>query len=226
MADPIRLETAGQRVYFRGNTFAAKDRIKSMGGHWDGDSRSWWVGKKLLPKAEALVAELNGHSVEMAAAAGLRPDAPASLVADALEESGREADAQAVRAAAAAPPPAEDVSDCRVYAQVEYKGRRYYVVAETKDQIRCRLTTLDGMTPFWVDCQACNLIRTYEGREVWDGRRYSGKTRTEYPTIGSLRAFRDRQRDPATRRGCCTECGAWGPAGQSCSECGGEGSYA
>ena len=38
--------------------------------------------------------------------------------------------------------------------------------------------------------------------------------------------FRDRQADPATRRGPCTECGAWGPSGEPCRECGGEGSHA
>lgn len=97
----------------------------------------------------------------------------------------------------------EDVSACRVYAKVEYKGRQYYVIAETKTQatateapqpLRCRLTTLDGMTPFWVDCTACNLLRRYEGKQRWDGRRYSGRTVTVYPTIGSLKEFRDEQR--------------------------------
>lgn len=119
----------------------------------------------------------------------------------------------------------ENLDDARVHAQVEYKGRKYYVVAETADLTRCRLTTLDGTAPFWAACADCNLVKRYEGRERWDGRRYSGRTITVYPTIGGLRRFRDRQKGPETARGECTECGAYGPRGQSCTECGGEGSY-
>lgn len=142
--------------------------------------------------------------------------------------SAKQAQAEAflasLSAASTAAPAAEDVSDCRAYAQVEYRGRRYYVIAESHQQGRCRLTTLDGMTPFWVDMSDCNLVRTYEGR-----RRFAGYGRGEvtvYPTIGSLRAFRDQQRDPATARGECTECGHWGPRGHRCTECGGEGCHA
>ena len=168
----VTITREGQRVYFGGDTFAAKDRIKSLGGHWDGDRKAWWIGAKKLAEAEALVASLS---------------APVPIMT---------------------PTATEDVSDCRVYAQVEYKGRRYYVIAETRDLTRCRLTTLDGTAPFWVDCSACNLVRRYEGREVWDGRRYSGKTVTRYQTIGSLREFRDSQRQ-GERDGmpACAACG-------------------
>lgn len=106
---------------------------------------------------------------------------------------------------------AENLDDARVHAQVEYRGRKYYVIAETQDLTRCRLTTLDGMAPFWADCADCNLIRRYEPREVWDGRYCSGKTRKEYQTIGSLRRFRDKQQE-ARQSGqpACAACGKHG----------------
>lgn len=202
----------GQRVYFLGNTFPAKDRIKAMGGHWDGDARAWWVGAAKQADAEKLLASLNGP----AASVGLAQDTPAGIVADKLEEAGRADEAAAVRSGQVpANRPPEDIDSARVYAQVEYKGRRYYVIAEQRDPqshqpVRCRLTTLDPLPggPFWADCADCNLVRTYQGREVWDGRRYSGKTRTEYQTIGGLRRFRDRQRQ-GERDGlpACAACG-------------------
>lgn len=55
----ITIERQGQRVYLVGDTFAAKDRIKSMGGHWDGDRRAWWVGAKKEADAQALVTALS-----------------------------------------------------------------------------------------------------------------------------------------------------------------------
>lgn len=83
--------------------------------------------------------------------------------------------------------PKESLDDRRVYAKVQYKGRTYYVVGESGD--RCRLTVLDGSLDFWTDKSACSLLKEYTPREVWDGRRYSGKTVTQYTTLGSLRDF-------------------------------------
>lgn len=59
MANPITITRDGQRVYFGGDTYAAKDRIKALGGHWDADKRAWWVGAKKEAEARALAAELN-----------------------------------------------------------------------------------------------------------------------------------------------------------------------
>lgn len=216
----ITIEKQGARVYLLGDTFAHKDAIKGIGGHWDGERRAWWVGAKKEQAARDLVARVCPVSAA-AAGVGLRGDTPAGIVADRLEDEGRDQEATAVREAAQSPKPVEDVSKCRVYAQVEYKGRRYYVIAETRDLTRCRLTTLDGLTPFWVDCADCNLVKRYEGREVWDGRRYSGRTVTRYSTIGSLREFRDRQKNPETARHQCMECGSWCNAGEPCRDCGG-----
>lgn len=179
----------GRRVYVRtkfGEPVVAE--LKRMGAHWDAESKAWWLGAAKRAEVQAL---LKGP-----ANLDARDPVQHAAKADMLEEAGKAEEAAAVRAAG---PEKENVDDCRAYAQVTYKGRRYYVIAEQRDKatrepLRCRLTTLDGLAPFWVDCQACELVRTYEGREVWDGRRYSGKTRTVYSTIGSLRAFRDRQR--------------------------------
>lgn len=51
---PITLQREGKRVYFNGDTYAAKDQIKAMGGHWDTNRRAWWVGSAKLADAEKL----------------------------------------------------------------------------------------------------------------------------------------------------------------------------
>lgn len=45
----VQLIAEGRRIYLAGNTFPIKDKIKSLGGHWDGDRRMWWLG---IAKAE------------------------------------------------------------------------------------------------------------------------------------------------------------------------------
>lgn len=187
MSQSITLERVSQRIYFRGNTFPLKDALKSLGAHWDGEARAWWIGASKEAQARQLLDD--------SAASTTRDPVERVVLANRAEEAGKDSLAAELRAA----PPAEDVSEKRVYAAVTYKGRRYYVIAEQRnaagEPTRCRLATLDADGPvFWADCSACTLIRTYEGREQWDGRRYSGQTRTVYSTIGSLRRFRDRAR--------------------------------
>lgn len=153
--------------------------LKSLGCHWDAQTKCWWIGVRKRKQVEEL------------------------LVASdkAKEEGGPEKVAETK----------EDIDRCRVYAKVTYKRKSYYVIAETNDVTWCRLTTLEGETPFWVDCADCDLIRRYEGRQVWDGRRYSGKTVMQYSTIGSMRAFRDSQ-SRAREEGMppCAACGKHG----------------
>lgn len=209
----VTIEKTGSRIYFTGNTFAIKDQLKKLGAHWDADRKQWWIGAAKRADAEALVASLSAPvmvptptSARLAESVGLSPDAPAGIVADKLRDADRTAEADA------AAKPVEDVDHCRVYAAVQYQGRRYYVIAEQRDTngipVRCRLTTLDSAAPKWVDCSACAMIRTYEGRDQWDGRAYSGRTVTVYQTIGSLRKFRDKQaREAARGTPACPECG-------------------
>jgi hypothetical protein len=195
----IKLEHESSRIYIVGDTFAIKDKIKALGGHWDGDRRAWWVGKSKAAEAESLLALL---STGAQASAG-QPQA-ANKVAD----------------------------DARVVGKARYKSRTYYVlwVGECKSgDYKARLTVLDGSIDFWVTCarpheahidgsgDTAAIVKTYAPRE------YRG--RTEYTTLGSLRRFIARQKNTETRCGECYECGAHGPAGETCRECY-EGSYA
>ncbi len=172
--------------------------LKELGVHWDPDSRRWWISSA---KKDQVAAILAAHQFDP------RKALDRAAAADQAEEAGASPEAAAKLREA----PREDISTCRIYAQVEYKGRRYYVIAETKDLSRCRLATLDGSLVFWADCSACNLLKRYEPREVWDGRRYSGTTRTEYQTIGSMRRFVEREkRNRADGGAVCAECGKSG----------------
>lgn len=113
----------------------------------------------------------------------------------------------------AAPTAAKDDTpgdDNRVYAKVSYKGRNYFVVADTGTRVR--LTLLDGSIHFWADKSACDLVKEYKGREQWDGRRYSGKTETVYTTLGSLRSFVAKQEraKAAGEEVCACGCGVRG----------------
>lgn len=51
----IELKTEGRRIYFVGNTYSAKDQIKSIGGHWDADRKAWWIGSASKAEAEKIV---------------------------------------------------------------------------------------------------------------------------------------------------------------------------
>lgn len=73
----ITMQRDGSRVYLVGDTYAAKDRIKAIGGHWDGDRRAWWVGAAKADEAARLVESLSGAG---AAPAGERtPQDPADI---------------------------------------------------------------------------------------------------------------------------------------------------
>lgn len=51
----VTLNENGARIYFVGNTYPIKDQIKNLGGHWDADAKSWWIGKAKKTEAEALL---------------------------------------------------------------------------------------------------------------------------------------------------------------------------
>lgn len=70
----IRTEAIGSRIYFFGDTFAVKEKIKAMGGHWDGDKKGWWVGKAKQAAAEKLAGSL-GTSASGGGAAKKAEDA-------------------------------------------------------------------------------------------------------------------------------------------------------
>ncbi len=53
----VTLQREGRRVYLCGDTYPVRDRIKAIGGHWDGSGRRWWVGAEKAAEAEAIAAE-------------------------------------------------------------------------------------------------------------------------------------------------------------------------
>jgi hypothetical protein len=213
-------ERTGTRVYVQtryGEPVVGK--LKDLGAHWDRDRKEWWIGAAKAAQVEALLRE-EGAGFD------LRDPVDRAARADQLEDAGRGAEAEHVRSGEV---PQEDPDNIRLTGKGEYKGRSYYVGASTRDGKRCRLLALPDAggkyLDFWADANLVTITKRYESRQVWDGRRYSGRTVTKYTTLGSIAKFLRDQKDPATRRGQCTECGSWGPAGESCGECGGEGSY-
>lgn len=52
----VSYETVGARVYVLGQTFAIKDTIKSVGGHWDADRKAWWIGATKRADLEVAIA--------------------------------------------------------------------------------------------------------------------------------------------------------------------------
>lgn len=51
----VSIEKQGARLYFVGDTYPIKDRIKQLGGHWDGDRKAWWIGATKAEQAQSLV---------------------------------------------------------------------------------------------------------------------------------------------------------------------------
>jgi hypothetical protein len=54
----VTIDNQGARLYFVGDTYAIKDQIKSIGGHYDGDRKAWWIGSAKADQAAQLVASL------------------------------------------------------------------------------------------------------------------------------------------------------------------------
>lgn len=51
----VSMQVEGRRIYLVGNTFPIKDKIKSLGAHWDGDRKAWWIGSQAKAEIEALI---------------------------------------------------------------------------------------------------------------------------------------------------------------------------
>ncbi len=54
----IQLVQEGARLYFRGDTYSVRDRLRSAGAHWDAGQKSWWLGTAKREEAEALLAQI------------------------------------------------------------------------------------------------------------------------------------------------------------------------
>jgi len=198
----VTIERAGQRVYLAGLPFEAKDRAKrEIGAKWDGDRRQWWVGVAKLAAAEELVADLNGGSAarptdgsrEVAEGLGLDRETPSGIVADKLADLGRHKEAKRIRDGLTA---REDPHDIRLTGKGRYKGREYYAGRIVGDRVV--LYTLPDekgeYLEFMAPCAEVEQTKEYRPREVWDGRRNSGRTVTQYTTLGSIADFVASQR--------------------------------
>lgn len=146
--------------------------------------------------------------------------------------SGKETELQdIVNAVSAAPsqqpaaPAKEDLSARECLGKVEYKGRTYYVIGQSEKTGKLWLTVLDCSIDFWAVESLCKWIKRYEAREE-HGSYGRGTERYRRQTLGAIQRFLRDQKNPDTARGVCTECGSWGPKGQPCSDCGGEGHHA
>lgn len=119
----------------------------------------------------------------------------------------------------------EDSANIEVVGKATYKGKTYYVrwqgYSEKANGFRAHLVSLDGKLDFWKeslpsgqpgdDSQVAVITKIYPYRE------YRGREIKQ--TLGSIRRFIEQQKNPETRSGECTECGQWGPSGQTCKEC-------
>jgi len=120
---------------------------------------------------------------------------------------------KAIEKASAAP---EVGPESKVKGKVEYKGKKYYVLATAKDGQSYKVCTLDASLVFWCKVEnGAKLVKTY-GREV-GFRGYSSYARArqndiEYPTLKSIAEFikdaPDRQvREANAPTKVCWECG-------------------
>lgn len=186
--------------------------LKALGCHWDRERKAWWISSGKAADVERIL-------TDSGAAFDLRKADDRAVRADQLEDAGDVKAAEELRKG----PPKEDSRNVRLIGKATYKGRTYYVRAISADGRRCRLVTLDQALDFWADAgdgeAQARVVKRYEPREVWDGRRNSGRTRTEYTTLHSIQKFIEKQNDSSTRRGRCTECDHWGPVGETCTEC-------
>jgi hypothetical protein len=171
--------------------------LKDLGCKWDPPSKCWWVGKVKRKAVEELLAKTPvAETTATGEVTSAKPDDP---------------------------------HDVRLVAKVKYKGRTYYAryLGETKRGYSARVVSLpdaDGKyLDFWITMarqgqpvaeDQGEVIKTYAPRVV---ERY-GYERKEYTTLGSIKSFIDRQKNPETRRGFCSECGSQGPYGERC-EC-------
>lgn len=131
----VALRDQGSRVYFTGNTFPIKDKIKAIGGHWDGDAKAWWVGVVKRQEAEQLVSL--GSTQAAAAAKTETGTATAKVLPD----------------------------DTRVLGRADYKGKSYLWLASMADHSRYLLAFSDGSKSWWADAAQVNVTKRYEPME-------------------------------------------------------------
>jgi hypothetical protein len=235
VSQSITIEVVGRRIYLRGNTYPHRDTLRRLGCTTTKESGSWetWIGTAKRAAIEQwlesidparVVTEPTAGSRAIAESLGLDRETPCGIVADRLQDAGRTREAERIRSGLTAQRPASEV---RLTGRGTYQSRSYYFGATTSDGQRIAIYSLpraDGTYhERWVPVTEVTRTKTYQPREVWDGRHHSNRTITQYTTLGSIADFIRQQQDPATARGQCVECGHWGPSGEPCSGCCGEG---
>ncbi len=89
-------------------------------------------------------------------------------------------------------PTAEELSQKPCSGQVEYKGRKYYVVGQSSKTSKLLLTVLDCSISFWAAQSDCRWVKRYEARErTYNYGRY---TETVHQTVGGIRKFIERSK--------------------------------
>jgi hypothetical protein len=158
----------GNRIYVADSPFTAKDKLKGIGCHWDGERRQWWIGATKEAELTAVVSEINGST------------GPTS-------NGERQAqDPKDIRLTG------KGVYKGRNYFLGSYTRDGAKVRCLTLPDASGKF--LD----FWADRTQVHVIKTYQTREVRTGFYGRGGTRTEYTTLGSIAAFVRDQKDPAT----------------------------
>lgn len=148
--------TVGSRLYVAGNTYAIKDQLKAIGCHWDADRKQWWIGKAKAAELAKIVDRNSGSTSQDSSSSG--------YVA----------------------PTADELSKKPCTGKVEYKGRTYYVVGESKTG-KLLLTVLDCSISFWAEQSVCRWVKRYETRTQFQG--YSRGNVEVHQTVGSIRRF-------------------------------------
>jgi hypothetical protein len=174
--------STGRRIYVK-TAFGEPivEKLKDLGAKWDGEVKCWWLGKAKKDAVEELLVSADREK----------------------DEGGGEAPAK------------QDPHTIRLTGKGRYKGRIYYAGSMTKDGQKVRLLTLPDakgeFLDFWASCSEVEEVKRYEPRQVWDGRRYSGKTKTVYTTLGGIAEFSAREKsNKAAGMGVCSGCGKTG----------------
>lgn len=196
----IKPEIQGRRVYLFGNTFGIKDAIKAAGGKWDPDQRAWWISttKANDPDFQRLINDANSGA-----------SAPAQGQGQAAQGQGQYQAEQTKG------------TETKVIGKALYKGKSYYVVffgRTSRGNEAFKLSFRDGSKYFWADATEATWEKHYSERQDGFGR----YARRSYPTIESLQAYAQRQRDPRTadngfRANGCSECKRLGDYCRQCA---------
>lgn len=103
----------------------------------------------------------------------------------------------------------DELSRKNCAGQVEYKGRKYYVVGRSDRTGKLHLTVLDCSIEFWAAESDCRWVKHYHPKTSWGGY---GRGQIEvHQTVGGIRSFVERERNNRKAGvAVCAECGTSG----------------